>query len=83
MNRQRNKSENKYEGIETMLYRIAELNISNGIAVLTYIGIVVLNCCRTVVCNYRHIAAHKQQINVVDNSLSNDLQQNINNYLHH
>jgi len=82
MNRQRNQSGPKQVSIETMLYRMMEVNTSVSIVVLTYISIVVLICCRTVVWKYRRISAKKQGSNVVNNSLSNDLQQHINNYSH-
>ena len=62
MNKQRNKLAKKQVSIETMLYRMAEVNTSTSIVVLTYISIVVLKCCRTVVWKYRFISAKKRRI---------------------
>ena len=61
MNKQNSKQVKKQINIETMLYRIAEINPSISIVVLMYISIVVLNCCRTVVSKYRFISAKKQK----------------------
>jgi hypothetical protein len=66
MNKQSSKQAKKQVSIETMLYRIAELNPSISIVVLTYFSIVVLNCCRTVVLKCRFISVKKQRIKVVN-----------------
>jgi hypothetical protein len=77
----RMKSLQPYTGIDTVLYRMMSIQPYTGIAVLTYCIIAVLTCCRTVVWINRCISAKKQGNNAVNNSLSNDSQQIINNYL--
>jgi len=61
MNKQNSKQSKKQVNMEAMLYRIAEMNTSISIVVLTYISIVVLKCCRTVVWKCRFISAKKQR----------------------
>jgi hypothetical protein len=70
-----------YTGIDAMLYRMMAIHHYSSIVVLTYCIIAVLTCCRTVVWIYRCISATKQGNNAVNNSLSNDSRQTINNYL--
>ena len=66
MNKQNSKQAKKRVSMETMLYRIAEMNPSISIVVLTHISIVVLNCCRTVVWKCRFISAKKQRTKAVN-----------------
>jgi len=49
MNKQNSKQSKKQVNMEAILYRIAEMNTSINIVVLSYISIVVLKCCRTVI----------------------------------
>ena len=66
MNKQGSKQAKKQSGIETMLYRIAEMDTSISIVAMIYISIVAQNCCRTVVWKCRFISAKKQRINGVN-----------------
>jgi hypothetical protein len=65
MNKQSSKQAKKPVSIETMLYRIAEMNTSISIVVLTYISIVVLIYCRTVVWKCKFISTKNQRITAV------------------
>ena len=60
MNNQRSKQTKKQVSIEAILYQIKKVSTSMNIVVLRYIGIVVLNCCRTVVWKCCFISTNNQ-----------------------
>jgi len=81
MKKQSSQSAKEQVNMETILYRIIEVQTYTSIIVLTYFIIVVLTCCRTVVWMNRFCSAKKQGNKVVNHFRNNDLQQHINNYL--